>query len=928
MTARPKYAVGIDLGTSNCALSYVHLRRDPETSHVLQIPQWESAVRDVLLPSLPSFAYYPMKESAVYSLVSTEKNGQIIGILARDHSVQEPERVISSAKSWLAHSGIDRRVRTLPWRSDEIDQENKLSPVEASALYLNHLLWTWNETMAETDRHAALKRQHVVITVPASFDQAAQQLTLEAARLAGYPDSIRLLEEPQAAFHAWAERHPEPDALRKELGIPADDTRPRHVLVCDIGGGTTDFSIFTIEMEGGGARINRSAVSDHILLGGDNMDLAIAAMLERKIVGPDGKLSSHAWQSLVNESRRLKENVLAGLGPNREVGEDTVLRVGVSETGGSLFASAKTAEIRFSELVSLIEDGFFPLCHKDDRPVEQSTGLHEMGLPYAKDTAVTRYLAEFLSEREPVDAVLFNGGAVTPEYLRTRMRDLIGYWQDGHIPVALENRELDLAVARGAAMFGRTIALNRRPLITAGSAHGFYIQAASQQGAQGKAYLVCLIPKGTEVGRVQMIDNVDLHLLVNRPIEFKIFYSARREGDYAGQVIRFDPYDFHELPPMQTVVRIDESSAETFDSETVSVALEAELNSLGLLVVSAVSTEKRFETPQRWNLQFNMRAVGEPEEKGSEASAEESEKKDLPDEIKQEVAGILTTPFGPGVLREMEKAIGKKRQSWSLQWLRSFWEPLYTRMSHRDHSPEHETAWLNAAGFILRPGYGVAFDDFRMDQVWNLQALELSFPKVKAVREQYFVLWRRLAGGLTETRQKELYRDVRTLIASHVKQGHEAVRMAGALERLTSGDKRDLLGLLLEGLDRTPEKRADAYVWALGRVLSRVPLYAGDEAVLPPGDVAEAFEHLRHLDWTSSGYARLNWAFAGACRLRERRALDVLPDVRNAIVDKLRASGADDELIRPVLEHIPVARNDYDLLFGESLPVGLSIHQF
>ncbi len=924
MASRPKYAIGIDLGTSNCALAYVHLGRDPETSHVLPINQWESAGRDIVSRTLPSFAYYPMKESAVYPLVSREGNGRIIGVLARDHSVQEPERVISSAKSWLAHSGIDRRVRTLPWRSNEIEQENKLSPVEASALYLNYLLTVWNESMAETDRHAELRRQHVVITVPASFDQAAQQLTLEAARLAGYPDSIRLLEEPQAAFHAWAERHPEADALRRSLRVPPDDTNPRHVLVCDIGGGTTDFSIFSIEMEDGGARINRTAVSNHILLGGDNMDLAIASILEEKIAGPEGKLSSHAWQSLVNESRLLKESVLAKLGPNREVGEDTILRVGVSETGGSLFASAKTAEIRFSELVSLIEDGFFPLCEREGRPVEQSAGLHEMGLPYAKDTAVTRYLAEFLSGREPIDAVLFNGGAVTPEYLRTRIGDLIGHWQEGYTPVVLENRELDLAVARGAAMFGRSIALNRRPLITAGSAHGFYIQAASQQGSPGKAYLVCLIPKGTEAGHVQYIDNVDLHLLVNRPMEFKIFYSTRRESDHAGQVIRFDPHEFHELPPMQAVIRIDESVVGSYDSETVSVALEAELNSLGLLVVSAVSTEKAIETPQRWDFQFNMRAVGEPRE----TSDEESEKKSLPEDVKREIAEVLTRPFGPGVLREMEKVIGKKRQSWSLQWLRSFWEPLYTRMSHRDHSPEHEAAWLNAAGFILRPGYGVAFDDFRMDQVWNLQALELSHPKVKAVREQYFILWRRLAGGLDEIRQRELYRDAHTLIASHVKQGHEAVRMAGALERLTIRDKQGLLRLLLEGFDRTPEKRADAYVWALGRVLSRVPLYAGDESVLPPCDVSEAYEHLKQLDWSSTGYSRLSWAFANAARLRERRALDVPPDVRNAIVDKLRASGAGEEQVTPVIEHVPVARNDYDLLFGESLPVGLSIRRF
>ena len=423
----------------------------------------------------------------------------MVGLRARDVSAQEPHRVIASAKSWLAHAGVDRHARLLPWASREIPESEKLSPVEASALYLSYLRIVWDQAMAGEDGRGTLERQHVTITVPASFDQAAQKLTLEAAKLAGYPAGTRLLEEPQAAFHAWLERHPGEGALQAALGIrDRKDAEPpsSRILVCDIGGGTTDFSLFSVLFRAdGGAQIRREAVSDHILLGGDNIDLGIAHLLESRLGGD--RLDPRAWQRLVAEARALKERSLSEREPSshseqeRALTErehaptepptaDRVFTIGISASGGNLFAQSRTASITAGQIARLVDEGFFPLVQSHERP-RITGGLREMGLPYASDTGITRHLARFLAlgaNGIPIDAILCNGGALTPAYLQTRMLDLIGTWQGGHAPTALENQELDLAVARGAARHGRYLALGIRSPISGGSARSYYLETA------------------------------------------------------------------------------------------------------------------------------------------------------------------------------------------------------------------------------------------------------------------------------------------------------------------------------------------------------------------------------------------------------------------------------------------------------------------
>ncbi|MGE9297006.1 MAG: Hsp70 family protein, partial [Puniceicoccales bacterium] len=471
-----RYTIGIDLGTSNCALAYVDTQAATPRTELLAVPQYEALGKWREDPVLPSFCYFLTDDEArelngETGVVADWSRSRVVGQWAREQASHSPERVAYSAKSWLCHRGVDREGKILPWASTVLPSERKLSPVEVSAAYLSYLRTVWDQSMAADDKQARFDKQDIVITAPASFDSDAQRLTLDAAELAGYPASTRLLEEPQAAFYAWLERHPGAEELA--AAFPKLNERPELALVCDIGGGTSDFSLFEItapEAEETRPSIRRLAVSEHILLGGDNLDLAIAKTLEPRLAGEGNTLSSSAWAQLLSQSRVLKEDILS-----RETDGNRTLRVSVTEAGSSLFGSARSAEIAETELRALLLDGFFPTCPADAKPDTHSTGIRELGLPYAKDSAVTRHLAGFLRGRR-VDALLFNGGTVASPLLQQRLSAQAAAWQGGETPTALINNEPHLAVARGAAYYRFCEREAAGLTITGGAAHAIYLE--------------------------------------------------------------------------------------------------------------------------------------------------------------------------------------------------------------------------------------------------------------------------------------------------------------------------------------------------------------------------------------------------------------------------------------------------------------------
>jgi molecular chaperone DnaK (HSP70) len=445
MTAR--FSIGIDLGTTNSALAYVPLAGD-EPRGALAIPQWETPATLVEAPTLPSFLYLP--EDALAAQLrgrATGTQGWIAGRLARRRVGETPGRVARSAKSWLCHHTADRSAPILPWGSEDLAPAQKISPVRAAALILNQLRGAWDGHFARSG--CAFDDQEITITVPASFDAAAQRLTLNAAEEAGFPGSIRLLEEPQAAFYCWLGQYSAADPPWERP--QAHSAEPRHVLVVDIGGGTSDFSLFELQPGPSGVipDIRRVAVSEHILLGGDNVDLALAVLLEPRLVGERGQISGPQWDHLVASCRDLKEQALSGIASASEQ-----FTVALPGRGASLVAGAQTVTLARDEVVRLVLDGFFPACDARARPYRTQAGLRDWGLPYAADSAVTRHLADFLRGRPRVDLVLFNGGTLHSAVVRERLLDQVAAWQGDTRPVELGNSEPDLAVARGAARFG------------------------------------------------------------------------------------------------------------------------------------------------------------------------------------------------------------------------------------------------------------------------------------------------------------------------------------------------------------------------------------------------------------------------------------------------------------------------------------------
>jgi molecular chaperone DnaK (HSP70) len=921
MSAR--FSIGIDLGTTNSALAYEPLDGDAG-SQVLPIPQWDSLSTLAEAAVLPSFLYLP--EDGVAARLRGRDGGPgtwVVGSLARRMAGECPGRVAHAAKSWLCHRGADQDANFLPWGSDDIAADRKISPLHASALILDYLRGAWDRHFADAGPEARFDAQEVTVTVPASFDAVAQRLTRQAAEEAGFPPTVRLLEEPQAAFYAWLERNDGAAALWQRLA--SGDGGSHHVLVVDVGGGTSDFSLF--EIHGTAASplpaIRRIAVSDHILLGGDNMDLAIAHRLERQLVDDDGSLSGGQWDFLVARCRDLKERVLAAAGE-----PDEMFQVAVPGRGAGLVAGTRSAEVSRGEIEAIVLDGFFPSCRANDRPRSRRAALREWGLPFAADGAVTRHLAAFLAGRPRADAVLFNGGALTPPRLRRRLVDQIAAWQGGAPPVVLDNDEPMLAVARGAARFGMLVHRHGER-IEAGAAHAVFLALHRRPSDPGDDVsapsLVCVLPHGARAEETFAIDALALELRVNRPVRFQAYTSTRHEDTEAGAVVGWNDRDFRPLPPLETMVRLDDGRSRD-PKRTLPVTLAARLNELGLLQVSCVGADARAR--RTWPLDFNLRAHVHGEGDEVAAAAAPNVAAGALDRARQRLETLFAGRPGKltamRIFKDLEGVLGLPRADWNWVALRSLWPPLEACMASRATSVEHEEAWLIVAGFLLRPGFGAALDDVRIDGLWRVYEDGLAFPG-KRIRTQAWILWRRVAGGLARDRQERLLADDIETVRSRLDAPPELIRLLGALERLGHDAKAELIGRFLDaGLELARQKRhAAPYLAALGLLLNRAPLYAGPETVVPPDLVERAFAAFAPLDWRDAELTELVPLFLRAARVVDNRSLDVPRSLRQRIATKLEASGATPLRVAKVRDFLPVERSERSGLFGEALPPGL-----
>ena len=603
----PRYIVGLDLGTTNCVVAYVDTQT-PDTDNppiqLFHIPQLVTPGNVEERDLLPSFLYLPASRefpAGSLNLPWAEELPFAVGMLARTRGAEVPGRLISSAKSWLCHVGVDRTAPILPWGGS--DDVKKMSPLEVSAQFLSHVRSAWNTVMARENSELVLEQQEVFLTVPASFDAAARELTVQAAERAGLP-SVRLLEEPQAAFYSWIETAGE--RWRKQVKV--GDV----ILVSDIGGGTTDFSLIAVSDEGGELTLNRVAVGEHILLGGDNMDLALAYAVQQKLAAKGTKLDAGQMRGLWQNCRVAKENLL-------QSGTTKKQPIAILGRGSSVIGGAIKTDLAYDEVETTLVDGFFPRCAANEMPKSgRRVGLQEMGLPYAADPAVTRHLAKFLTQQKETGsdsqtfahptAILFNGGVMKATLLRQRLVDVLNGWlsqEDSPALRMLEGTNLDHAVARGAAYYG----LARRGKgvrIRGGAARSYYIGIETSMpavpGMAAPLKALCVAPFGMEEGTESDIPGQEFGLVVGEPAQFRFLGSTTRRSDQVGTFIEEPGDDIEELTPMETTL-----SWIGQEGVTIPARLRVHLTEVGTLEVWAVS---RDET-HRWKLEFNVRSASE-----------------------------------------------------------------------------------------------------------------------------------------------------------------------------------------------------------------------------------------------------------------------------------------------------------------------------
>lgn len=596
-----RYAIGVDLGTTNSVLSYVELQDEPDTQQnlVFPVPQLTAPGVVEARDQLPSFLYQAHESELSAGdrvLPWSDHPAALVGLIARNLGGKTPLRLVASAKSWLCHGGVDRRAGLLPQNSP--DEVEKVSPLEATIRYLEHLRDAWNHEHPE----ALMEKQDVTITIPASFDPAARELTAEAAKEVGLLN-LTLLEEPQAALYSWVKALGEQWREHLQVGDV--------VLVVDVGGGTTDLSLVAVTDENGNLGLNRVAVGDHILLGGDNMDLALAYRINAKLAQDGKQLQPWQIQALTHGCRDAKEQLLA----DNDV--ESVPLV-VPSRGSKMLGSTLRTELTRAEVVETLVDGFFPQAAITEHPVQQARGaLTQMGLPYAQDAGITRHLAAFLSRQSAAmgdeqsgfikpTAVLLNGGVLKAPKLSGRLMQVINGWltDAGNSEARLlQGADLDLAVAKGASYFGSS-RLGKGVRIRGGIANGYYVGIESAMpavpGMPPQMQALCVAPFGMEEGSHVEVKERTFGLVVGEPVRFQFYGSAVRREDPAGTLLDFwQPEELESLPDIEVTLPTEGKPA----GQVVPVYLAAGVTDIGTLKLEAVSVEDG----HRWQVEFEVR---------------------------------------------------------------------------------------------------------------------------------------------------------------------------------------------------------------------------------------------------------------------------------------------------------------------------------
>ena len=958
------FIVGIDLGTTHTVVAYApHAppvkagrRKKASPAEPIQLFNIEQRVAPgevAALPLLPSVRYHPAPgELAAADLQlpwpppdSSDTTPAVMGRYARHLGAQVPGRLVTSAKSWLSHTGVDRLAPILPWGA--ADDVPKISPVAASASYLRYVHSAWNARFPQSP----LAQQDVVLTVPASFDEAARAFTLQAAREAGLP-KLRLLEEPQAAFYDWLLRH------RADLSEALGATQL--VLVADVGGGTTDFSLIQVALHKGEPRLTRIGVGKHLMLGGDNMDLALAHWVESRLSphsdsSANARLSATQLAQLMERCRVAKEQLLAADAPPE-------VRVTLLGSGSRLVGASRSVTLTRDDVRQWVVDGFFPRVASSDQASQARGGIVAFGLPYARDAAITRHLADFLRQHAPTirqalgvsdedgddtlalpDAFLLNGGVFRADAIAQRLEHTLADWRGAPLRL-LHNDNPDVAVARGAVAYALA-QQGLAPKIGGGAARSYYL-LLEEAGQQSTPRGICILPRGTEPGQEVQLAERQFALRLGQPVRFHLLsalsQARQTTAPVAGELVDLDPLRFDRLPPIATVLHSD--TAPGSGRHTLPVQLVTTLTEVGTLELHCVSLS---EPSQRWKLEFDLRHQPQDDAAPADAPHAIAAMRQAVTQIDR-IFGTNTQAVPVKEVRQLRQQLEKHlgdRERWATSALRPLFDALLVRARGRRRSPEHERVWLNLIGYCLRPGFGDPLDEWRLQQLWALFPAGVQHAKDKQVCAEWWTLWRRVAGGLGATEQLRLLDDfAANLNINEHGDDHDSaapvpgsdddmLRLGASLERIPVAYKSEigawLIGRLHSGAaagqnPTAAELTVDARtLWALGRIGARQPFHGHLHDVVPVDTATQWVETLLTLDWKALEPA----AFAATqlARVTDDRTRDLDLNLRERVIQRLQTVNAPEVWVTLVREHIELDEATERRILGDALPPGLKL---
>ncbi|KJR39999.1 molecular chaperone protein HspA/DnaK [Candidatus Magnetoovum chiemensis] len=967
-----RFIIGIDLGTTNSTLSYIDSKtgakgatgaeRGKSSTHdlddndvrlignntyriqIFKIPQLvdDNTIKE--LDAFPSFLYIPQdyeQPSDAFQLPWDKHPSYICGDFARKKGSLIASNLVSSAKSWLCHNRVDRKAPILPWGKEET--KGKMSPVEALSLYLQHLKNAWNHLMSLGLEENRLENQQIVLTIPSSFDESARELTKEAAKQAGFKE-FTLLEEPQAAFYSWLSWHENDwnDYIQND----------ELVLVFDVGGGTTDFNL--IALQGQENTFQRLAVGDHLMLGGDNMDLALAREIELKLSSSASKLNFNQWLTLSYQCRAAKELIL---------NDDKIdnMPISILGTGRGVIGGALNTNISRHEINRVILEGFFKRVELSEDVSSGRVGLRELGLPYVSDPAVMKHLASFL-RRHAVnrqlksvidkksgasfvrpDVILFNGGVFKSEAIRKYALDVINYWffdKTESIKV-IENDKLDHAVSIGAAYYGYVLR-GSGVKITGGAGKAYYIKVETERQAEDlkdPLTCVCIVSRGMEEGQSVHLSTPEFHVMANMPVSFSLFSSSYKVGDKPGDIVTVERDALNELPNIKTALHYGKKSA----TLKIPVSLAITLNEYGTLDVWCESKT----TPHRWRLEFQVRLENDTSSAPSDYLGL-SERHTIDENTVNEACRIIESAFTglddtvttENVMKKLIALFDLDKTQWPLFAIRTLWDVLIKLKDKRTITSKHEARWLNIAGFLLRPGFGHPLDEWRIKEIWKIFSAGAVFTRDGQCRSEWWILWRRLAGGLSDINQDVIYKKISPYLLSDKKKSavrsfpSEVIEMwmlAASLENLPIPVKIKLGEGLINLIKKEKGKTLGNYYWAISRIAARHPFHGKIDKVVPKDTAQKWLEEIVCLKWHKPHEGV--YAVSQIARKTNDRTRDIDDNIIDKVKEKLYSQEVASSMSKDKLEHfvvqitelVELEWEDEKRIFGESLPIGLFV---